>query len=205
MLWWKYVISFLLPCEFFLKQVFPKIYNKTLIQLMVSVAVIQLEGYIFPSCFTVLQRTSRKGEGGASQTRTKLDSESPTWKSGQHDGWRTQHAAPGSQKLPSSTWNGFNLYFNELGKYHCSFRTIVTLACGVFRIETGYLGCHPALFWHKAEHSFVSNTMKMMFFNHLYAVTAVQVLVLQQELHICLRTHDVSSIFAWTMDLWGLL
>lgn len=32
--------------------------------MMVSAPVIQLDGYNFPSCFALLQRTSRKGEGG---------------------------------------------------------------------------------------------------------------------------------------------
>lgn len=131
---------------------------------------------------------------------TEQNKASPTWTTiwTTWDGGRTQRATPGSQQLPNSTWNGFNLYFNELGKYHCSFRTIVGLVCG-------YLEWRPAPFWHKSEHSFVSNIMKMMFFNHLYAVTAAQVLVSQQELHICLKTHDVSYIFASTMDLGGLL
>lgn len=47
--------------------------------------------------------------------------------------------------------------------------------------------------------------MKMTFFNHLYAAAAAQVLVSQQEPHICLKTPDVSYIFASTMDLCGLL
>lgn len=48
-------------------------------------------------------------------------------------------------------------------------------------METGYLECRPAPFWHKAEHSSVSNIMKMMFFYHLYAVTAAQVLASQLD------------------------
>lgn len=70
---------------------------------------------------------------------------------------------------------------------------------------TGYLGCRPAPFWHKAEHYFAGNIMKMMFFIHLYAATAAQVLVAQLEPHICLKTHDVSCVLASTMELCRLL
>lgn len=58
----------------------------------------------------------------------------------------------------------------------------------------GYLRRSPAPFRHKLEHSFDSNIKKIRFFNHLYVVTAAQVLVLQQEVLIWLRMYDVSCI-----------
>lgn len=58
----------------------------------------------------------------------------------------------------------------------------------------GYLKRSPVPFRHNLEHSFVSNIKKIRFFNHLYVVTAAQVLVLQQEVQIWLRMYAVSCI-----------
>lgn len=159
------------------------------------VTIIQLEGYIFPLCFTLLQRASWEGN------KIKLDSESSTWKSGQHEmggDHSVQPLALSSFAVPPK----MDLICILMRKYHCSFRNIIRLICGG---ERGYLRRHPAPFGPKAEHSFVIKVIKMMFFNHLYAGTAAQVLVLQQEPRIRLRTHDVSCILTWTMDLCGLL
>lgn len=73
---WRIVHSLMKICNLtsftlWFKKIFPNIYNKTLIKMRVSVTIIQLDGYIFPSCFTLLQRTSRKGEGGGGHHRAE--------------------------------------------------------------------------------------------------------------------------------------
>lgn len=149
------------------------------------------------------QRTSRKGEGGgASQKRTKLHPR------GQQSG---RHEAGGERSVPSLALSGFPIPL-EMDSI-CILMSWVNIPVragplsGLF-VEysgrrRGYLGCRPAPYWRKAEHSFVSNIMKMMFFDHLSAGTAAQVFVSQQEPRRCLKTHDVSYIFASAMDLCG--
>lgn len=95
---------------------------------------------------------------GASLNRTKLDSESSTWTSGQHEtggDHSVQPLALSSFAVPPK----MDLICILMRKYHCSFRNIIRLICGG---ERGYLRCLHGPFCPKAEHSFVIKVIKIM-------------------------------------------